>query len=172
MDKLLQSALIMCLVIACVPFAIGEVEKMNFGTDASWKVIDFENQGWTSEDYDDSWWEPALVRGWSTGNLDGSIIWYPGKVTESTEYFRGTLEIQGADIIYGTLDAGVNDKGAIELYLNNNSIGTVKTDKSVPTRINITSYLKPGKNVIAAKVTVPSDSGWGWGLSGIVRYNR
>lgn len=173
MRKLMQSALIACLVIHYSCLAVGEVDKINFGTDATWKAIDFENQGWTSKDYDDSWWESAVVRDWYPGKLGGSLIWYPGTVTENIEYFRGSVDIPGSDIIYGILDVGIKNEGTIELYLNDNSIGTVKTDSNNPTRLYIMPYLKPGKNVIAAKVTVtPGSDYWGWGLDGLIRYNK
>lgn len=172
MKDLLKCVLVASLLIAFSYPVVGEVEKMTFGTDASWKAIDFENDGWTAEDYDDSWWESAAVRNWGAGNTGGSIIWYPGSVTENIEYFRGSFEIPGSDIVYGILDVGMYNEGTIELYLNDNSIGTVKAYKDNPERLYIASYLRPGKNVIAAKVTVPPDSDyWGWGLGGLVRYN-
>lgn len=120
MHKLLNVVLIASLLIAFSYLVVGEVEKMTFGTDATWRVIDFENQGWTSEDYDDSWWESAVIGDCWQGKLEGSMIWYPGQVTELTEYFRGTLEIPASDIVYGILDAGPRYTGTIELYLNDN----------------------------------------------------
>ena len=171
-----KGILIASLLIAFSHPVVGEVEKLTFGTDATWKVIDFENQGWTSEGYDDSWWESASVSSWSTGKLAvGSLIWYPGKWTEKTEYFRCSFEIPSGDIIYGILDAGVYyGNGAIELYLNDNPEGTVKSDVDAPTRLYITSNLVPGKNVIAAKVTVEDDrmSYRLWALDGLIRYNK
>jgi hypothetical protein len=171
MKDLSKGILIACLLIAFSYPVVGEVSKLNFGTDTSWKCLNFEQSGWTSEDYDDSWWESAVDSGKEPNKLDGRLIWYPGKVTEDMVYFRGTFEIPGADIIYGTLDAGLRDGGAIELYLNDNPIGTVKTSNADPTRIDVAPYIKPGKNVIAAKVTIPSSNIHAWGLSGIIRYN-
>lgn len=168
-----------CILIAyllvAVPYtAVGEVAKLEFGTDASWKCLDFENEGWTSVDYDDSWWESAVDRGWNNGNLGNSpIIWYPGEITENTIYFRYSFDVPGSDIVYGILDVGMKNQGTIELYLNDNPIGTVKANCGSPERLYIATYLAPGKNVIAAKVTVPVDSDyWGWGLNGLVRYNN
>lgn len=108
----------------------------------------------------------------NTGQLISPMIWYPGKVTEYTEFFRYSFEISGSDIIYGSLDVGLRGEGTIELYLNDNQIGTAKASRDSPTRLYITSYLKPGKNVIAAKVTATPGSYWGWGLDGLIRYNK
>jgi len=175
MKDLLKVVLVTSLLVAFSYPVVGEVAKLNFGTDASWKAIDFENDGWTSEDYDDSWWEAVKVQShFPNGKLENSIIWYPGDVTETTEYFRGSFDIPGSDIIYGILDVGLEEHGAIELYLNDNPIGTVKANVDSPERLYIVSYLHPGKNIIAAKVIVPGKGyyDWGWGLDGLVRYNN
>jgi hypothetical protein len=177
MRDLRKGFLIACLMMTLLYPVVGEVQKLNFGTDSSWKVIDFENDGWTSEDYDDSWWEPALERStssnnWFGGKLVNRCIWYPGELTENTQYFRGSFDIPGSDIVYGIFDVGLRAKGTIELYLNDNSIGTVKANRDNPERLYIASYLHPGKNVIAAKVTIPKGSYFGWALDGLVRYNN
>lgn len=170
MQKIIIFAAVLGLILALSGVVVGDVQKKEFSTDKSWKTIDFEHDGWNSLNYDDSWWESAISRNWGDGNLDCDMIWYPGEWVETTAYFRSTFDIIGTNIVYGTLDTGVNSDGSIELYLNNMSIGTVKSNKYNPTRIDITSYLQPGTNVISAKVIMPKGGDLGWGLNGIVRY--
>lgn len=170
MQKILRVAAALTLLLALSNIVVGEVQKMEFNTDKSWKTIDFEHEGWEYIDYDDSWWESAVSKGWGDGNLDCDMIWYPGEWVETTAYFRSAFDIVGTSIVYGTLDSGVYHEGSIELYLNGISIGMVKSDRNNPTRIDITSYLQPGKNVIAAKVTIPDGGDLAWGLNGVVRY--
>jgi len=99
----------------------GEVTTLSIATDSSWKCLDFENNGWTSNNYDDSWWESAYER---RGGVESSrSIWYPGGISQNPVYFRSIFNIDGVKILNGKAYAAVSDgtygpKGTIYLYIN------------------------------------------------------
>jgi len=173
MKDLWKGILIACLMIALSYPVVGEVTKLTINTDSTWKCINFYQQGWTSEDYDESWWEPAQTTSYG---IDGkNEIWYPGKnLIPKTAYFRKAFEIDGSDILIGELFCGLfSDGGNIELYVNDESLGEITSTYSSPQHIDITSRLRPGKNVIAAKVSLNPTKDWfGWALTGTIRYDK
>jgi hypothetical protein len=174
MRYLINGILITFLAIALSSTAVCEVTKLSINTDITWKSIDFEQEGWTAESYDDSWWE--TVQGFDSHPIDQGIeIWYPAnaQTMPHTAYFRNTYEIEGSNILSGKIYVGCDDYGdpaTIELYINNNPIEKITRGYDRPAEVDITSYLKPGNNVIAAKVTAPRDVAWA--MSGLVRYNK
>ena len=173
MKILLESILFVFLLIAFSYPATGEVVKISVDTNSSWKCLDAEDPGWTNVDYDDSWWEPVMVLQSYMGQIANSwSIWYPGKVNPKAVYFRKDFVLENLDIISAKLYFGVeyNSYGHTDLYVNNQFIGKFNNTYDDPSEVNITSYLKTGKNVIAAKVVVQQS--YQWALSGIVRYRR
>jgi hypothetical protein len=174
MRYLIYGILISFLALAISSTAVCEITKLSINTDIAWKSIDFEQEGWTSEGYDDSWWE--TVQGFDGHAIDQGIeIWYPAnaQTMPHTAYFRNTYEIEGSNILSGKIYVGSYDGGepaTIELYINNNPIEKITKEFNSPAEVDITSYLKPGRNVIAAKVIAPDEVGWA--LSGLVRYNK
>jgi|GEM_PF-3356184 len=167
MRSLLELSLAVCFVIAIASLypAAGEVTKLTIVTDSSWNALDVEQPGWTSEGYDDSWWEDVYV-GYSTFENSG-LIWYPGDIKPDVVYFRKTIDISADSFISGKLFVG-SDEGSVELYLNSNSLGSISNDYHEPAEIDILPYLKSGKNIIAAKVDSKAHR---WALSSTIRYN-
>ena len=168
MYKLLNGVLIASLLIAFSYPVVGEVTKLTIDSDSTWKCINFEQPGWTSEDYDDSWWEPAAQG--SQWIETGRTIWYPGDIQPKTVYFRKSFEIDGSDILIGQLFTGlIHSGGNIELYVNDQRVGDTTSTYDDPQEFDVTPLLKPGMNVIAAKVSVESSS---WALTGTIRYTK
>lgn len=172
----ISGILLIFLTVALSSTAVGEIAKMTINTDSTWKSIDFEQEGWTTEGYDDSWWEAVQV--YDGNPIDqASEIWYPA--TEQTmphsAYFRNSYEVEGTNILSGKLYVGGNDNNnndyfaTIELYVNNNPLEKISRGSGEPAEVDVTSYLKPGKNVITAKVTAPRYVGWA--MTGLVRYD-
>lgn len=168
MDTMFKSTLIACLIIAFLYPVAGEVVKLPIMTDSSWKALDIDQPGWTTESYDDSWWEDVV-----TGNTEienAKEIWYPGSIKPDTAYFRTSFDINSDSFISGKLYVGVySGEGSIDLYLNDNKLGRISNKEREPAEIDILPYLKPGKNTISAKVD--SKYHW-WALSGLIRYNK
>jgi hypothetical protein len=165
--NLMNSILIVSVSMVLLHPVAGEVTTLSIATDSSWKCLDFENAGWTSNNYDDSWWESADTR---DGGLEsGQGIWYPGDVAPAVAYFRNAFEIGGSEILNGKLHVRTYGGGTVYLYINDNPLDKM-TVSSTPVDIDITSYLKPGKNVIAAKVDVTG--GRSWALIGTIRYDK
>lgn len=159
--------------ILSLPAAICEVEKIAFGTDESWKTIDFEDSNWTSMDYDDSWWEDATAEVYWSMPLNAKYIWYPGDWPKNVAYFRKILDVPENTIVNSEIKAKTSGAGEIELYVNSNKVSRIKIVYE-PVTIDIKPFIKPGKNVIAAKVTQPKEDGrspYIWILEGLVRYN-
>jgi hypothetical protein len=165
MQRLPKFALAVCFVIASLYPAAGEVTKLTIVTDSSWNALDVEQPGWTSEGYDDSWWEDVYVSGYTFEN--SRLIWYPGDIKPDVVYFRKTVDISADSFISGKLFVG-SDQGSVDLYLNSNSLGSISNDYLEPAEIDILPYLKSGKNIIAAKV---DSKGHRWALSSTIRYN-
>jgi hypothetical protein len=170
MKTLLKSILFACLLIAFSYPVIGEVVKISIDTNSSWKCLDAEDPEWTDVNYDDSWWEPAMVLSGSA-IANSRWIWYPGAVNPKAVYFRKDFELESHDIISAKLYSGVYTRnGYIDLYVNNQFIGKFNNTYDQPSEINISSYLKKGKNVIAANVVAQETHRWA--LSGTIRYRR
>jgi hypothetical protein len=176
MKYLISGILLIFLTVALSSTAVGEIAKMTINTDSTWKSIDFEQEGWTTEGYDDSWWEAVQV--YDGNPIDqASEIWYPAteQTMPHTAYFRNSYEIEGTKILSGKLHVGSygNTNGypaTIELYINNNPLEKITTGYDNPYEVDITSYLTPGKNLITAKVTATHDVGWA--MTGLVRYDK
>jgi hypothetical protein len=174
MKYLIGGILLIFLTVALSSTAVCEVAKMTINTDSTWKSIDFEQEGWTTEGYDDSWWEAVQV--YDDNPIDqASEIWYPAteQTMTHTAYFRNSYEIEGTEILSGKLHVGSNDHGdpaMIEIYINNNPLEKITSGSNRPAEMDITSYLKPGMNLIVAKVTAPRYVGWA--MTGLVRYNK
>ncbi len=102
--------------------AIAEVDTLSIVTDPSWKSLDFENEGWNSENYDDTWWTPAIDADWAS--IDpATMIWYPGPVKQEIVYFRNVFEIDGTGILNGKLFTTTHSGGGIlYLFVNGNPI--------------------------------------------------
>lgn len=166
----MKFSLIISLFIVFSYSAAGEVTTLSIITDNTWKSLDFENNGWTSNDYDDSWWESAVERNWNSIETS-KMIWYPGEIRPNPTYFRTTFVIDGTEILNGKLNVDPNG-GNIYLYINDVPIDKITAPHSNPALIDITSYLKPGKNVIAAKVDISGESDRGWALVGTIRYDK
>jgi hypothetical protein len=174
MRHLINGILITFLAIALSSTAVCEIAKLSINTDIAWKSIDFEQEGWNAESYDDSWWE--TVQAYDSRPIDQALeIWYPAntQTMPHTAYFRNTYEIEGSSILSGKIYVGSYDysnPATIELYINTNPLEKITRNYDSPAEIDITSYLKPGKNIIAAKVIAPGDVAWA--MSGLVRYNK
>ena len=164
---------VIALIIISFPLALGEeVERLDFGTDAFWKTINFEDSKWTAENYDDSWWEdavlqPALILRWNYPH-----IWYPSEFAKGVAYFRKNINIPGNVIVNGEIKTATVGRGEIELYINNISVSRIKIyEQSSPFTVDITPFVKPGRNVIAMKVMQPESTiEYGLLLEGYVRY--
>jgi hypothetical protein len=165
-----KCSLIICLFIVFFHSAAGEVTTLTVITDNGWKCLDFENDGWTSNYYDDSWWESAEEGKWNS--IESSkLIRYPGELGANPSYFRDTFSIDGAEILNGKFYVGSYYGGDIYIYINDNPLDKITAGTGDPAIIDITSYLQPGKNVIAAKVDL-SDSFRYWALVGKIRYDK
>ena len=173
MKNKVNKILIGFLLMAFSYTALAEVTTLSIATDTSWKSLDFENAGWTSENYDDSWWTPAEERDYCTIE-PGKMIWYSSTVKPKIAYFRNVFEIDGTEILNGKLYTGMAAGGIIYLFVNDNPIEKITdTDCHNPSGIDITSYLKPGKNTIAAKVDASAPyNTLAWALIGTIRYNK
>jgi hypothetical protein len=174
MKYLISGILFIFLTAALSSTAVGEIAKMTINTDSTWKSIDFEQEGWTTESYDDSWWEAVQV--YDGNPIDqASEIWYPAnkQTMPHIAYFRNSYEIEGTNILSGKIYVGSNDwsyPATVELYINNNPIEKIVRNYGSPSEVDVTSLLKPGKNVIAAKVTATGDVAWA--MTGLVRYDK
>lgn len=174
---LVKCILTFCLLIVFFDPVAGEVTTSSVATDNTWKSLDFENDGWTSFDYDDSWWESAYERRSWDGVESGKSIWYPGEIDQNPVYFRSTFNIDGVKILNGKAYVDISDgtydvDGIIYLYINDNSLDKIVSQGDTAA-IDITPYIKPGKNVIAAKVDIP-DPGYGrsWAFFSTIRYDK
>ena len=104
--------------------ALGDVTTLSIATDTSWKSLDFENEGWTSESYDDSWWTPVEERDYCT--IDpGKMIWYSSAVKPNIAYFRNVFELDGTKILNGKLYAAMAS-GGIKTSSSSESSGRIK----------------------------------------------
>ncbi len=174
MKYLIDGILIIFLAAVLSTPAFCEVTKLSMNTDSSWKCIDFEQEGWSAEEYDDSWWEPVQV--YDGHQIDQAVqIWYPAnsKTMPHTAYFRKIYEIDGSEILSAKIYVGSDDyhhPATVELFINNNPLEKITSNYDGPAEFDITSYLKPGKNILAAKVVAPG--GIAWAMSGLVRYNK
>lgn len=171
----MKKILILCLLAVLSYPVASEVTTLTIATDNTWKSLDFENDGWTSNGYDDSWWESAYERR-SYGIESSKSIWYPGKISQNPVYFRSTFNIDGVEILNGKVSTAIDDgtygeSGTIYLYINDNPLDKITTNDKAAI-IDITPYIKPGKNVIAAKVDMKKGDGRSWTLFGTIRYNR
>lgn len=158
--------MIICLLSALIYPASSAVEKLTVATGPTWKALDVEQAQWTSNNYDDSWWEDV-----TTGNTYYDVakeIWYPGSIAPDIVYFRKSFDVSATSFISGKLYTGLPyAEGSVDLYLNGNSLGTLNNDESEPKEIDILPYLQVGKNVIAAKVESKHHR---WALTGTIRY--
>jgi hypothetical protein len=166
--NLINNISIVCILIVLSYPVAGEITTLSIATDSSWKSLDFENNGWTSNSYDDSWWKSAEEK---DGGLEsGKGIWYPEEVAPDVVYFRNAFEIDGTEILNGMLHIKTYRGGIVYLYINDNPLDKITVSYN-PIGIDITSYLKPGKNVIAAKVDT-SGNYPSWALIGTIRYDK
>ncbi len=168
--NLMKCSLIISLFVVLSHSGAGEITTLSIITDNTWKSLDFENDGWTSNDYDDSWWESAVDRNWNSYE-SSRMIWYPGEIRANPAYFRTTFVIDGIEILNGKLNVDPNG-GSVYLYINDLSLDKITSPDGNPALIDITSYLKPGKNVIAAKVDISDSRDRGWALFGTIRYDK
>lgn len=155
--------------------AVAEVVTLSVFTDGSWKSLDFEHEGWTFENYDDSWWSPpGEWPSYSTPLDPAKFIWYPGEIHPEIVYFRDTFEIDGTNILNGKLFTSTyGEGGTIYLFINGYSLPKIVSGNNRnPTELDITSYLKPGKNVIAAQVKVLAGDYHIWNLLSTIRYDK
>ncbi len=168
MNSLLRHILAVFLMMGLSHLALGQVVVKSVDTDSSWKSLDVEDKGWTGVDYNDSWWEPAANRS-VPGIAESSSVWYPS-LDPRTAYFRKAFEIDNFSIISANLHYGVAEgsNGSIDLYVNGQYIGKFYNTTNNPNMSNITSFLQPGENVIAARVEEQGQ--FYWSLSGLVRY--
>lgn len=166
--------IIICVILS-VPLAMCEFETLNLGTDVYWKTLDFEDNNWTSENYDDSSWEDVEVKG-SYPDYNAPFVWYPGgQWVKESAYFRRAFNVPG-EPLNAEIKAKTNGEGEITLYVNNVSLGEMKIVYD-PVVIDIKPYLKSGRNIIAAKVVQPKTKPgftqvYGWVLfDGVIRYS-
>lgn len=160
----------------------GEVKTIKLDTDSSWKSLDTEVRGWTSAEFDDSWWLDSWEASTPIAGLSqAKAIWYPDDPEPPIAYFRKTINIDGTEVISGRIalkgyrsPSWMGD--IIEIYANERFIGKVTMASLYygdTKNFDIAPYLTEGKNVIAVKVTFtirdkkPQDY---WGLSGEIRY--
>jgi hypothetical protein len=166
--------IVKCILIACILGSLchpvcGEVKTLSITTDKTWKSLDLENDGWNSPLYDDSWWEPAVEQNLNSLKFS-KMIWYPGNIKPNIAYFRNSFSINGTRILNGKLSISTYGDGTIYLYINNNIIDKITTQLEDPAIIDITSYLKPGINLIAAKVDATNYHGWA--LVSTIKYDN
>lgn len=168
MKTLLKCVLAVYLIIGLSNLAFCEVVEKSLDTNNSWKCLDVEDRGWTQANYNDSWWESAAIKP-MPGIAKSSSIWYPS-VSPGTVYFRKTFEIDNLSIISANLYFGVAEgsNGTVDLYVNGQYIGRFFNTTNNPNMFNITSFLRVGKNAIAARVGEQEQ--FYWSLSGLIRY--
>jgi hypothetical protein len=124
-------------------FAETNVTDITIYSDSSWKVLDAKVNGWASIDFDDSYWLNAEERdSHQEGYGKARIITYPEKPSSPPFYFRKTFELTGTEIMSSKIFQGCCNH---HLYVNDNYVGFNLFD------IDITQYLKIGKNVIAVE---------------------
>jgi hypothetical protein len=150
-----------------------EVSTLSLVTDSSWKCLDAEVDGWTSVDFDDSYWENGKVLddteavGFPPECFRGKVIWYPESPIRHTSYFRKNIVIDGK-VISGKISIGDDGNTDWYVYVNSEFVGKSGYWSGV-SEFDIGSYLKPGKNVIAVRAQW---NRWGcpyWGLIGTIR---
>ena len=151
---------------------VGEVSTISIVTDSSWKCLDAEVDGWTSVDFDDSYWENAKVLDVShpEGFEKAKAIWYPEEPMPHTSYFRKDIVIDG-EIISGKIIC-YQSNSEYSIYVNDNFVGEIGAYWFVDEKeFDIGSYLKEGKNVIAVKVDsiVNAGDSYVWGIVGTIR---
>ena len=173
----LNIRIVLCVLIAlfiAISFSypvVGEVSTISIATDSSWKCLDAEVEGWTSEDFDDSYWENGKVIddtravGSPPEWIRGKAIWYPESPMRHTSYFRRNIEIDGKPVT-GKILIGDDGNTGWYVYVNNEFMGKSGWGGG---EFDIGSYLKSGKNVIAVRADWNK---WGipcWGLIGTIR---
>ena len=159
------------------------VQTISIVTDSSWKSMDSEVEGWTSVNFDDSWWEDVEEANHEEAGVAWTAIFYPKTPKPHTSYFRKNFEIEGTEIISGRIypvcyayNSGPDNY--IYIYVNDNYIGLVRGEwgwiySGQIKEFNIAPYLNPGKNVIAIKADfngTPGEDYW-WALTGTIRYS-
>lgn len=194
---LLATALIFILAFASPVQAqeanTSQVTTIAIGTDSSWKSMDAAVKGWTSAGFDDSWWPDSWESAYPLPGLaQARAIWYPETPVPLTAYFRKTFDIDGVEVISGRVhvkisaydvEYGMPDAGKLSIYINDQyvddlSSGGYMNNWSREKELDISSYLTPGKNVIAVRVEFsewvtqkPTDSKYNWwGLDATIRY--
>ena len=177
--RVVLSVLIALFIVISFSYpVVGEVSTISVVTDSSWKCLDAEVDGWTSADFDDSWWDDAEELFYVEDFGNAKAIWYPGSPKPSTVYFRKNIEIDDGEILTGTIYLTIYSYVSVftprsiyveQLFVNDNYLGSLpgETDK-----FNIAPYLNPGKNVIAVKAKSVGEPGRDryWALTSTIRY--
>jgi hypothetical protein len=161
---------------------IDGVKTIRIDTDSSWKSLDTEVRGWTSAEFDDSWWLDSWEASTPIPDLSqAKAIWYPDEPEPPIVYFRKTIHLDDAEVVSGRIAIrGYRSPSwsgdIIEIYANQQFIGKVTMASLYygdTKHFDIAPFLTEGENVIAVKVTFtvrdkkPQDY---WGLSGEIRY--
>ena len=176
----------------CEPTASSDITGRGLPLTGSWKFewkssVNDSISGFYEVDFDDSEWGiinvPSFwqMRGYGQLrylNKRHSFVPDPPRVPlddNETGYYRHVFELpkpleRGGDQVFLRFD-GV--KGFFQLWINGQYLGFFKDSRTV-SNWNVTKYLKPGQNLIAAKVQQWSDASYledqdMWEMSGIFR---
>ncbi len=125
-------------------FAETNVTEVTIYTDSSVKSFDAKVNGWTSIDFDDSYWPYAKEYG--PADAKAQEVGYPETPSSVPFYYRKTFELSGTEIMSGKLFDSTPCCVGSTYYVNDNKIDGQ----------DIAQYLKLGKNVIAVITTRPS----------------
>lgn len=148
--KLISIFAILMLVLTIISFlstnvfAETNVKEIVIYTDSSWKSFDTKVDGWTSLNFDDSYWLNPIEGDPVNGYDRARYISYPEKPSTPPFYFRKTFELSGTEIMSGKL---YEHSYGGKVYVNDNYIGEPRFE----TMVDIVQYLKIGKNVIATE---------------------
>ena len=114
-----------------------------------------EASTWASPDYD--------AKSWKTANQPGDWEWYGLPVLDGVVWFRRDIVIdEGADLTNLILHLGAVDDGD-STFVNGQLVGTSKARGGERNYTLPAGLVKPGRNVIAVRVT---DNGGAGGLMG------
>ena len=165
-EELLAKGIETGIQVAAAPVKLKSTKKAFTGpsliiTDDSWKTFEFEFPNWKAVEFDDSCWSKPVIsmtRSGLPGMEDSKAkwIWFPDRGANIPRFFRKVFYLKGKNFI-GKARISVDDKAVV--FVNGEKVCEAGYGKAV--YCDISSYLRPGKNVVAVQAI---DEGGGEGL--------
>jgi TolB-like protein len=120
-------------------------------TDDSWKTFESEFPNWKAAEFDDSYWIKPVIsmkRSGLPGMEDSKAkwIWFPDGAEDIPRFFRKVFYLKGKTFI-GKVRISADDKATV--FVNEEEVCEAEYGQAA--YCDISSYLRPGKNVLAVQ---------------------